>query len=136
MFLWKHFFRGNVVSISSKQNSSILNVVRIREKRALRDEHHVFLVEGYRELCRVLASSVTSRTLNQETKQRFGIQEIYVCPEFFKDTYRLIYFSLLLMIIDIHSVDYATQTSFITSLFLMIETRYLLFYMILVRKHQ
>ena len=88
MFLWKHLFKGNVISISSKQNSSILNVIRLREKRALRDEHRVFLVEGYRELSRVVASSVTSRTLNQETKQRFSIEEIYVCPKLFKNTNR------------------------------------------------
>ena len=56
--------------IQSRQNPRVQNLARLRE-RAHRDAQQRFLVEGRRELERALARGV--------------VEEIYLCPEYFKE---------------------------------------------------
>jgi len=56
--------------VQSRQNPRVQNLARLRE-RAHRDEQQRFLVEGHRELERALAREI--------------VQEIYFCPEHFRD---------------------------------------------------
>jgi TrmH family RNA methyltransferase len=56
--------------VQSRQNPRVQNLARLRE-RAHRDAQQRFLVEGRRELERAQARGV--------------IEEIYVCPEYFRD---------------------------------------------------
>jgi RNA methyltransferase, TrmH family len=55
--------------ITSLQNREIKKIVRLRERRE-RDESHLFLIEGYRELTRAIDAGRS-------------IQAIYYCPELF-----------------------------------------------------
>ena len=94
MNTWKHILRTNVVSLSSKQNPFIQTLARLREKRALRDEKGVFLVEGYRELSRVFDTSLSPSSSpsqdDKRNKQRFSIEEIYFCPQLFGEPKRFV----------------------------------------------
>lgn len=58
--------------ITSKQNNKVKALVKLREKRLLREEIGQFLIEGYKELSEALVAGVK-------------IIEIYYCPKLFNN---------------------------------------------------
>lgn len=57
------------LKITSMQNPQIKEAVKLQNRRQ-RDETHLFLIEGYRELLRAVSGGVT-------------IQKLFTCPELF-----------------------------------------------------
>ena len=91
--MWKQILRDKViVSIRSKQNPTIQSLIKLRDKRALRDEKQVFLIEGFRELIRISPYISTSTSSQNEMIEpssspvrRFTINELYYCMTLFKN---------------------------------------------------
>lgn len=66
---WLEIARMAVEKITSLQNPRVKQLVKLRDRRP-RDEAGVFMVEGYRQICRALEKKV-------------ALQELYFCPDWY-----------------------------------------------------
>ena len=123
--MWKQLVRDKVIlSIRSKQNPTIQSLIRLRDKRVLRDEKQVFLVEGYRELRRIspyISTSTSTQVTSSQNEvieppssqvRRFTINELYYCMSLFKSAWRYLYI-LIFTLIHIHTYVHTLTFSYL-----------------------